>query len=190
MSALVAVAVGVAAGMSVLVAPGRPHPWPLPPALPGATRPGTPSPRPVTLPVVADAVDLLALALRGGVGVVQALDAVAERSAAPIARQLQTVSAALRWGVDDRQAWAVLPGAWQPAARALRMAASTGAAPADLLHRAADDLRRAEEQRLEVAASRLGVRVVLPLGLAFLPAFALTTVVPVVLALTHQILGR
>ena len=186
MSVMVAVVVGLA----VLVAPGRPRSWPLPAPPPGQAATGSPLPCPVTLPVVADAVDLLALALRGGVGVVQALDAVAERCTAPVARQLQTVSAGLRWGVDDRQAWAVLPAAWQPAARALRMAASTGTAPADLLHRAADDMRRAEAQRLEVAASRLGVRVVLPLGLAFLPAFALTTVVPVVLALTHQILGR
>ena len=173
-------------GLAVLVAPRRTTPSPLAGRLP---RPA-PEATPVTLPMLADAIDLLALALRGGVGIVQALDAVAARTPEEIARQLRMVAAALRWGVDDRQAWSVLPAAWQPAARALRMAASTGAAPADLLHRAADDMRRAEGQRLEVAASRLGVRVVLPLGLAFLPAFALTTVAPVVLALTHQVLGR
>jgi len=35
----------------------------------------------------------------------------------------------------------------------------------------------------------LGVRIVLPLGLVFLPAFVLTTVVPIVLALAHQVLA-
>jgi pilus assembly protein TadC len=40
---------------------------------------------------------------------------------------------------------------------------------------------------VEVAAARLGVRLVVPLGLAYLPAFVLTTVVPVVLALTRSL---
>ncbi|GAA1241679.1 type II secretion system F family protein [Oryzihumus leptocrescens] len=144
---------------------------------------------PLTMPDVADTLDLLALALRGGAGIVQAIDAVADRVGPPAADQLRRVSAALRWGVEDSRAWSAVPAAWQPAARALHMAATAGAAPADLLHMAAGDLRRAEAARLEVAASRLGARVVLPLGLAFLPAFALTTVAPVVLALTHQVLG-
>jgi len=39
-----------------------------------------------------------------------------------------------------------------------------------------------------VATATLGIRIVLPLGLAFLPAFVLTTVVPVVLALANQVL--
>ena len=47
-------------------------------------------------------------------------------------------------------------------------------------------LRR--QQRLEVATATLGVRIVLPLGLLFLPAFLLTTVVPIVLALARQVL--
>ena len=144
---------------------------------------------PLTMPDVADTLDLLALALRGGAGIVQAIDAVADRVGPPASDQLRRVSAALRWGVEDSRAWSAVPAAWQPAARALRMAATAGAAPADLLHMAAGDLRRAEAARLEAAASRLGARVVLPLGLAFLPAFALTTVAPVVLALTHQVLG-
>jgi pilus assembly protein TadC len=49
-------------------------------------------------------------------------------------------------------------------------------------------VRRAEEQRLEVATATLGVRIVLPLGLLFLPAFILTTVAPIVLALAQQVL--
>jgi pilus assembly protein TadC len=55
--------------------------------------------------------------------------------------------------------------------------------PAGLLRDAAADLRRDALAQVEVATARLSVRLVLPLGLAFLPAFVLTTVVPVVLAL-------
>ena len=139
---------------------------------------------------VADAVDLLALALHGGAGLVEAIEAVASRLDGPLGAHLHTVAAAERWGVGTVAAWASVPSAWQPAARALRMAATAGIAPADLLARAADDIRDAEEQRLDVATARLGVRVVLPLGLLFLPAFVLTTVVPIVLALATQVLGR
>lgn len=142
------------------------------------------------LPVaeVAGVIDLLALTLRGGAGLVEAMEAVAIRVGGPLGLHLQTVAAARRWGVEEATAWGSIPSAWRPAARALRMAATAGVPPADVLARAAVEVRRAEQQRLEVATARLGVRIVLPLGLVFLPAFVLTTVVPIVLALAHQVL--
>ncbi len=138
---------------------------------------------------VAGVIDLLALTLRGGVGLVEAMEAVAVRVGGPLGLHLQTVAAAGRWGVEDAVAWASVPSAWQPAARALRMAASAGVPPADALAGAASQVRRCERQRLEVATATLGVRLVLPLGLVFLPAFILTTVVPMVLALARQVLA-
>lgn len=137
---------------------------------------------------VAGVIDLLALTLRGGVGLVEAMEAVATRVGGPLGLHLQTVAAAGRWGVEDATAWASIPSAWQPAARALRMAASAGVPPAEVLVRAAAEVRRAEQQRLEVATQALGIRIVLPLGLVFLPAFVLTTVVPIVMALAEQML--
>jgi pilus assembly protein TadC len=142
----------------------------------------------VAVAEVAGVIELLALTLRGGVGLVEAMEAVATRVGGPLGLHLQTVAAAGRWGVEDAMAWASVPSAWQPAARALRMAASAGVPPADALAGAADQVRRAEQQRLEVATATLGVRIVLPLGLLFLPAFLLTTVVPIVLALARQVL--
>ena len=137
---------------------------------------------------VAGVIDLLALTLRGGAGLVEAMEAVAGRVGGLLGLHLQTVAAARRWGVEDATAWASVPSAWQPAARALRMAATAGVPPADVLVRAAEEVRRAEQQRLEVATATLGIRIVLPLGLVFLPAFVLTTVVPIVLALAKQVL--
>ena len=144
--------------------------------------------RAVPVAEVAGVIDLLSLTLRGGAGLVEAMEAVATRVGGPLGLHLQTVAAARRWGVEDATAWASIPSAWEPAARALRMAATAGVPPADVLARAAVEVRRAEQQRLEVATARLGVRIVLPLGLVFLPAFVLTTVVPIVLALAHQVL--
>jgi len=155
---------------------------------PGAAR--SAAPRAVPVVEVANAIDLLALALRGGVGLLEAVEAVGTRLEDPLGAHLLTVAAAQRWGVDSVEAWASVPPAWQPAARALRMAATAGIAPAEVLDQASQEIRRAEEQRLEVATARLGVRVVLPLGLLFLPAFVLTTVVPIVMALAAQVLGH
>lgn len=155
---------------------------------PRAARPAVP--RAVPVVEVANAIDLLALALRGGVGLLEAVEAVGARLEDPLGAHLLTVAAAQRWGVESVEAWASVPSAWQPAARALRMAATAGIAPADVLEQASQEMRLTEEQRLEVATARLGVRVVLPLGLVFLPAFVLTTVVPIVMALAAQVLGQ
>jgi len=178
---------------AMLVAPlsAATTPAAAPSAIRSAPAADTPAPpRAVPVADVANAIDLLALALRAGVGLVEAIEAVGGRIDGPLGAHLHTVAAAERWGAGSVDAWASVPAAWQPAARALRMASTAGIAPADVLSQAAREIRRAEEQRLGVATARLGVRVVLPLGLLFLPAFVLTTVVPIVLALAAQVLGQ
>lgn len=150
----------------------------------GRVRPGTPEPE-VQVP---DVLDLIALALDAGAGTVVALRSAADRLPGANGAELRTVVAALEWGLPDEAAWAAAPARWEPAGRALRLAARAGVPPAALLRRAAQDLRTERLSRVETATARLGVRLVLPLGLAFLPAFVLTTVVPVVLALAGTLL--
>lgn len=64
---------------------------------------------------------------------------------------------------------------------------STGVALAPLLRGLAGDLRRAEHRRRQIAAARLGVELVVPLGVCVLPAFLLLGVVPVVLSLVDDL---
>ncbi|MFL6240602.1 MAG: type II secretion system F family protein, partial [Actinomycetes bacterium] len=66
---------------------------------------------------------------------------------------------------------------------------ASGAAPGPALREAADHLRRARRRAAREAAGRLGVRLVLPLGLCFLPAFVLVGVLPLVLAMAGGVLG-
>jgi Flp pilus assembly protein TadB len=176
---------------AVLLWPGTGRRLPAVPlrAAVGQTVPDAPGGAGATVVDLAHTVHLLALAVRSGVGLVEAVDAVAAQTPGVLGHQLRTVTAALRWGVDEQTAWRRVPNAWQPVARALRLAGAAGIPPGELLLRAAEDLHRADRQRLQVSAARLGVRVVLPLGLAFLPAFVLTTVVPVVLAIARDVLG-
>ena len=159
----------------------------------GGSRPGVASrpraTRRATPHDVADALALLALALRSGMGQPEALERVVQVSEGPVAAHLRAVTAALRWGRPSGEAWAYAPAAWGPAAMAWQVAERAGAGPAQLIEDASWRIREREDRRLETAGARAGVRLVLPLGLAFLPAFACTAVIPVVLALGQSVLG-
>jgi pilus assembly protein TadC len=137
---------------------------------------------------VAAAMALLALAYRTGLPTWQVLTAVAQTSRDPVAGDLRQVATALQWGASEAVAWASVGPAWEPAARVVSLAHAGGVPPGPLLTAASDDLHRAELDRLEVAAAQVGVRLVAPLGLVLLPAFCLTTVVPLVVALGSQLL--
>ncbi len=132
---------------------------------------------------------LLAVALSSGCGLVEAIEQVARQCPGSVGHQLGTVAAALRWGVDERAAWGAVDPSWRHAGQAMRLATRAGVPPSALLMQSAADLRATELSRLDVEAARVGVRMVLPLGLAFLPAFCLTSVIPIILALAQQVLG-
>ncbi|MGC9668201.1 type II secretion system F family protein [Planosporangium sp. 12N6] len=136
------------------------------------------------------AVDLLAAALRAGAPPARAAEVVGEALGGPLGRRLVRVGTALRLGIPPDEAWAPLaavPGAERVRRAAVR-SADSGAAMTSALSRLADDLRAARSARAEAAAQRLGVLAVLPLGLCFLPAFLLTGVVPVVVAVLGDVL--
>ena len=138
--------------------------------------------------VVADALVLVALALQAGVSVVDALDQAAATTSGRVAAELRAVTAALRWGRPTREAWHFADPVWHPAALAFQMAEATGAAPGDLLGATAQRLREGRERDRERRAARAGVLLVLPLGFGFLPAFACTAIVPLVVVLADGVL--
>jgi hypothetical protein len=143
----------------------------------------------VTVDEAADALVLCALALRSGLGPIEALEAVADHVGGAVAHQLRVVASAHRWGQDAATSWAHVGEAWRPAALAWQAAEQSGAAPAGVVLAAAERMRREEASRVEAAVQRAGVLLVLPLGACFLPGFVGTTVVPVVLHLARSSLG-
>lgn len=130
--------------------------------------------------------ELVACGLRAGLAVGDALAA-----ATPGARSeyLDAVVGRVRLGVPMEQAWARPPPEYEGLARAMVLAAMSGAPAAEVVARAAADLRAARRERAELAAARLGVRLVLPLGLAVLPGFVLLAVVPILLGLAAPLLS-
>lgn len=143
----------------------------------------------VTVDAAADSLVLCALALRSGLGPVEALEAVAEHVNSPVAQHLRVVASAHRWGQDAATSWSHVGEEWRPAALAWQAAEQSGAAPAGVVLAAAERMRREESSRVEAAVQRAGVLLVLPLGACFLPGFVGTTVVPIVLHLARSSLG-
>ena len=150
------------------------------------------------LPLV---LDLLASCLAGGAPLPEAARAVAAAVRGPAGERLAEVCVQLSVGTPPAQAWAGLTGGagapsrgggtdpLAPAARALGRAAEGGAPVADAVARLAEDARAHARARGQQAARRVGVLVVVPLGLCFLPAFVLLGVVPVVAGLVGPLLA-
>jgi Type II secretion system (T2SS), protein F len=141
--------------------------------------------------------ELVASGLRSGMSVVDALGCAALAGRSPSGEApggdssayLDRVVARLRLGVAAREAWAEPPPELEPLARALVLAELSGAPAAGVVVRAASDARAAARERMELGAARLGVRLVLPLGLAILPGFVLLAVAPIVLGLAAAVIG-
>jgi Flp pilus assembly protein TadB len=142
------------------------------------------------------AADLLATCLEAGAAPADALLLVCDAVGGPVRAELQPLAAALRAGADPAAAWAATRGheaRWDDPVlrlgRAFSRAASTGAPLADTVAAVAQDERERARWSAEAAARRAGVRAVGPLGLCFLPAFALLGVVPVVVGVAGEVLG-
>ena len=139
---------------------------------------------------VALTAQLLVVALRTGLPVAAALERVAEHSDPHVAADLHRVLRGYARHPDDPVlAWATAPDIWRPVTTALMVAARAGVPPGPLLATASRDLLRREGDIQEAAIGRVGVRLVLPLGLVLLPAFMCTTVLPLVLVMTRRQLG-
>lgn len=161
-------------------------------ARPGARRgpvagPADPRRRPGPAPDSVTILDLLVVAVEAGASVPDAVGAVGDVLVDPVGADLRAAAGALRLGTPWAAAWARAPGIGEALAP-LESAWSTGAGAAPALRAAAAGLRRERERAAREAAARLGVRIVLPLGLCFLPAFVLIGLVPVLVSLAGTLL--
>lgn len=133
--------------------------------------------------------DLAAALLQAGVGIEAALIRLAD--AVPEAADLRRVHHALAAGAGWEQAAEQVRGDEQLSAvcEQLSFAHATGAPSASMLMAAAEQLRTARRHEAQRRAEELGVKMMLPLGVCFLPAFILLGVVPVVLSMLPEALG-
>jgi pilus assembly protein TadC len=156
-------------------------------ALPGVVR-SAPAAVRVPEPDAVVVLDLLAVAVEAGASVPRALGSVGGVLGGTVGEDLRRAGEALVLGAPWLAAWSHAPAlaaVLDPLAAA--WAGGTAAGPA--LRTAAAEHRRGRERAAEEAAARLGVRLVLPLGLCFLPAFVLIGLVPVLVSLAGSLLG-
>ncbi len=193
-------AVLVVALFLVAVAPWRPAPWrPAPwralglgPGVGSGSGPArgvlaSDAPRPPLDPAVV--IELAEAALGAGTSIPGTLVALGESVGGSDGRALRRAGSVLLLGGGWGEAWAGAPSSVASLAEALEPAWVDGVPAAALLRRAADRVRAAHSQETQEAAARLGVRLVLPLGLCFLPAFVLLGLVPVVVATSVGLFG-
>lgn len=128
-------------------------------------------------PLIADA---LALCIEAGMSIEHALTEIDESTGNALG--FSRVATALSWGVETQKAFSYAPNA-ERIGSFVQVSKATGAPVVELLRQSGKHQRAANEDRAKARAERLGVRVVIPLGLCALPAFICLGVVPVALAL-------
>ena len=135
-------------------------------------------------------VDLVAACLASGASLERSLDVASAAVGAPAAELLRRATTSLRLGADPRVVWADVArhDPLAPMARAVARSQQTGAPLAALLPRVADQARAAHRARAEARIRTAAVRLTAPLGVAFLPAFVLLGVVPVVASWVGRLL--
>jgi len=130
-----------------------------------------------------EVVDLLTVAVAGGLTVPLAVAAVADRVPGLVAAEFDRCVSDASLGrrladeldkVPDR-----LGDASRPLVRALVAAERYGTPIVDALARVSADLRTERRRQAEIAARRLPVKLLFPLVACVLPAFVLLTVVPI-----------
>lgn len=166
-----------------------PSPWADPRTVRWRSRTDTRRRRAASMATVAVAAHLMAIALRGGLPIGSAMSRVVDHLPRELSRDLLPVVAAYERGEDSAAAWRSTPHVWAPVAAALTVAERAGIAPAALLVSAAGTVLRRESEARESLIGSAGVRLVLPLGLALLPAFMCTTVIPLVMVMTTGFLA-
>jgi hypothetical protein len=131
--------------------------------------------------------DLVRIALTGGVALPEALTAVGAALGGEDGADLARVATLLLRGAGWSAAWHGVGAASTNLADTLEPCWRRGVPPSGPLAELATRLRDENIRRGQTAAARLGVRLVLPLGLCFLPAFLALGVFPVVLAVVEKL---
>jgi len=130
------------------------------------------------------AVDLVHVAVAAGCTPHQAVELAARFAPAPVAAPLAHALRAVALGRPFDEAIGAVAAKeplLAPLARVVRTGAATGTSIGRALTRLADEVRADARRRSETRARTVPVRLLFPLVFCALPAFALLTVVPVVI---------
>lgn len=127
---------------------------------------------------------LIAAVIAQGASIPNALHMIGQSCGGEVGDSLCHAGAALLRGVTWREAWAAVDGA-QPLeliARTLRASWEDGVSPLPQIDAAIEQLDASERATIEQHASKLSVKLLLPMGLCMLPAFLFIAVIPTIMS--------
>lgn len=133
----------------------------------------------------AEVAELLSACLASGATLERSTEVVARAVGPPASDLLLHVAALSALGTPTTSAWRTLDdkGALGLIATVVRRSLQSGAPLSEALEACSKDLRDQHRAHVETLARSVAVSTVGPLGLCFLPAFLLLTVVPIVASL-------
>ncbi|MDR0945420.1 MAG: type II secretion system F family protein [Bifidobacteriaceae bacterium] len=136
------------------------------------------------------AVEILSAALSTGLPIAEALATAGRLAEGPEAARFGAVAGRLAAGQTWDAAWsgAAAGPVLEGVERALGLAWDSGVSAGPLLAGVSARLRRAARRRDGIAVGRLGVRLMAPLGVCFLPAFVALGLLPVILSLAGELI--
>ena len=141
---------------------------------------------------------MLRVAITQGASLPHALSAVGEATGGDMGERLKDIGESLRRGTRWRDAWAphlnamtrgenVPAASAEASARAFALLEDTleptwshGSSPVGRLDLAGEQLDRRRRSAIEQAAGKLSVRLLVPMGLCFLPSFVFIGVIPAI----------
>ena len=142
-------------------------------------------------PALALTLDLVAVALRAGQPLSEALAIAAPAVDGDRAERLIRVGGLLRLGAEPAEAWRVVDSdaVLAPVAAAAVRSASSGVRLAAEFEQLAREVRAELRTAAQARAARSGVLVAAPLGLCFLPSFVCLGIVPTVVGIAGAVLS-
>lgn len=125
--------------------------------------------------------EMLSVAIRQGSSIPRALIAVGDIAAGEFGAGLRSAGEQLNKGVSWDDAWPD-DGDLAVVRDAFASSWHSGASPVERLETAVEQLDWDERSQIEQAAAKLSVRLLLPTGLCFLPAFVAVGIIPSVMS--------
>lgn len=139
--------------------------------------------------------EMMAVAIRQGASIPRALEAVGSAWGGPCGDLMARTAVFLHRGAGWSNAWALACGdaRFGPVmtllADTLEPSYRHGSSPLPRIEAAVEQIDKDSRRRIEEAAAKLGVRMLVPTGLCFLPSFILIGIVPAIASLGFQLFG-
>lgn len=147
------------------------------------------------VPSVTMLLEMMAAAIHQGASIPRAMEVVGESWGGELGTVLGDASRALHRGVGWRNAWIRacahprFGGSMTLLADALESSYRHGTSPLAGISAVVDQIDRDERRRIEEGAAKLGVRMLVPTGLCFLPSFIVLGIVPVIASFGTSVFG-